>query len=163
MNGVEFKVIDTIDDAMRDAVHVQLQQFNQTENPAFWAALESAEHAARPLNVIALDTAGRVAGGLFAETRFAWMKLAIMAVRQDLRRQGIGKHLLLMAEAEALNRGCKYVFTDTMDYQAPGFYHLLGYSTAGRIEDWDSHGHAKLFLVKLLNPRPGMIQPRPTS
>jgi GNAT superfamily N-acetyltransferase len=163
MNGVEFKVIDTIDDAMRDAVHDQLRQFNQTENPSFWAVLESAEHAARPLNVIALDAAGRLAGGLFAETRLAWMKLAIMAVRQNLRRQGIGKRLLLMAEAEALNRGCKYVFADTMDYQAPGFYHRLGFSTAGRIEDWDSHGHAKIFLVKLLNLGPGMLRPRATS
>jgi predicted N-acetyltransferase YhbS len=155
MSDLQLKVIDTIDDATRDVVHEELRRFNQAKNAVFWAALECAEHAARPLNVIALDAAGRVAGGLFAETRFAWMKLAIMAVREDLRHQGIGKRLLLMAEAEAVNRGCKYAFADTMDYQAPGFYHRLGYTTSGCIDDWDSHGHAKLFLVKLLNPGTG--------
>jgi GNAT superfamily N-acetyltransferase len=150
MSDIQLELIKAVDDATRDAVHEQLRLCNLAENPVFWAALESPGHAPAPLNVIARDATGRVAGGLFAETRFAWMKLAIMAVRQDLRRQGIGKRLLLMAEAEALNRGCKYAFADTMDYQAPGFYHRLGYATAGRIEDWDSHGHAKLFLVKEL-------------
>jgi hypothetical protein len=37
-----------------------------------------------------------------------------------------------------------------MDYQAPDFYQCLGYTIAGRLDDWDSHGHAKLFLVKRL-------------
>ena len=123
-----------------------------------WAALASAEHAARPLNVIATDAGGSVAGGLFGETRFAWMKLAIMVVREDLRGQGIGKRLLLMAEGEAVKRGCKYAFADTMDYQAPGFYHGQGYTTAGRIEDWDSYGHAKYFLVKHLDAGAGTVR-----
>ena len=40
-----------------------------------------------------------------------------------------------------------------MDYQAPDFYESLGYTITGRLDDWDSHGHAKLFLVKRLITR----------
>lgn len=37
-----------------------------------------------------------------------------------------------------------------MDYQAPDFYQRAGYRVAGQLPDWDSHGHTKLFFVKLL-------------
>src|SRR5438067_231427 len=151
MSELQFEILDVAADSIiEEAVHEQLREFNRARNPVLWDALDAPEHASRPLNVVAFDAGGRVAGGLFAETRFAWMKVAIMAVRQDVRGRGIGKRLMRMAEEEAIRRGCKYAFTDTMDYQAPGFYHRLGYATAGRIEDWDSHGHAKYFLVKQL-------------
>ncbi len=64
--------------------------------------------------------------------------------------QGIGARMLQLAEAEAIRRGCQYAYVDTMDYQAPDFYQRLGYTIAGQLDDWDSHGHAKLFLVKKL-------------
>jgi GNAT superfamily N-acetyltransferase len=93
---------------------------------------------------------GNIAGGLVAETQFAWLKISIMAVREDTRDQGIGSALLLAAEAEAQQRGCRYAFVDTMDYQAPAFYERLGYRIVGQIPDWDSHGHAKIYLTKTL-------------
>jgi hypothetical protein len=54
------------------------------------------------------------------------------------------------AEQDAIRRRCKYVFLDTMDYQAPEFYQNLGYRIAGQIEDWDSHGHTKYWMVRTL-------------
>ena len=70
------------------------------------------------------------------------------AVAASARRQGIGRQLMEIAEKEAIARGCKYAFVDTIDYQSPAFYQKLGYQMAGRIPDWDSHGHAKCFLMK---------------
>ena len=87
-------------------------------------------------------------GGLFATTRFCWLKIDIMATRFDHRKQGVGRALLDRAEGVARQRGCKYVYVDTMDYQAPDFYGRLGYRVAGALSDWDSHGHTKFVLVK---------------
>ena len=58
--------------------------------------------------------------------------------------------MLQVAEAEDHRRGCQYAYVDTMDYQAQ-FYQRLSYTIAGQLDDWDSHGHAKLFLVKKLH------------
>ena len=99
---------------------------------------------------MARDGEGLLLGGLLAETQFAWMKLSIMAVVPAARGRGVGSRLLAAAEAEAVIRGCRYAYADTMDYQAPGFYQRLGYGLAGKLEGWDSHGHAKMFFTKSL-------------
>jgi len=91
-------------------------------------------------------------GGLMAETQFKWLKVLLMAVAEGHRGRGVGRGLLAIAEREASARGCEYAFLDTMEYQAPGFYQKLGYVVAGRLEDWDSHGHAKFFFTKRLSP-----------
>lgn len=151
MSEARFETGSEISPAVREAVYDQLRSFNQTANPDLWAKYEDAAHEAVPLLVIAYGVDGSVAGGLFGETQFSWFKLSIMAVRAELRKQGIGRELVERAEAEARRRGCKYVFLDTMSYQAPGFYESLGYEVVGRIEDWDSHGHTKYFFTKGLS------------
>jgi predicted N-acetyltransferase YhbS len=143
-------IVSELDDSTREIFYRELRTFNLQNNPAFWAKLESGEHESRALNVVAYDEAGKVAGGLIGSTRLSWLKIEILCVRADVRRGGIGRQLLSTAEAEAIRRGCKYAFTDTMDYQAPDFYHRLGYRSAGTIPDWDSHGHTKHFLTKNL-------------
>lgn len=90
-------------------------------------------------------------GGLFAETQLSWLRISIMAVSPEWRSQGIGAALLAEAEREAIVRGCKYAYVDTMQYQAPRFYLAHGFVIAGQIPDWDSHGHAKLYLSKRLD------------
>jgi ribosomal protein S18 acetylase RimI-like enzyme len=87
-----------------------------------------------------------------AETQLLWLKVEILSVASQFRRQGVGSRLMAIAEAEAVRRGCKYAYVDTMEYQAPSFYQALGYQIAGRLDDWDSHGHAKYFLKKTLRP-----------
>jgi predicted N-acetyltransferase YhbS len=141
-----------LDPATHEAICAPLRDHNRAHNPTWWTARDEPQNAPQPLNLVAFDPAGAVAGGLLAETQFSWLKLAILSVRPDLRRRGLGSRLLATAEAEAIRRGCTYAYADTTDYQAPAFYHRLGYATAGRLDDWDSHGHAKLFLVKRLAP-----------
>ena len=140
--------IEEPSDELREAVYVQLRTHNQTSNPEWWWARELPENDPRPLNLFAFGEDGAVTGGLFATTQFSWLKIDIMAVEKDRRGEGIGHALLAEAEEIARARGCKYAFTDTMDYQAPEFYKSAGYKVAGEIADWDSHGHRKSFFVK---------------
>jgi ribosomal protein S18 acetylase RimI-like enzyme len=71
-------------------------------------------------------------------------------VPAELRGRGIGSELLRVAEHEAVRRGCLYAYVDTMDYQSPDFYRGAGYTLVGQLDDWDSHGHAKLLFTKRL-------------
>jgi predicted N-acetyltransferase YhbS len=155
MIDLHYQTTAQVDERTREAVYEQLKTFNQTANPEFWARLDTEEGREAPLNVVAFDIDGQVAGGLFAETQLSWLKVSVMAVRIDLRGRGIGTELLQRAEREAVRRGCQYAFVDTMSYQAPGFYQKLGYRVAGQIEDWDSHGHPKYYLTKQLSSSGG--------
>ena len=132
-----------------DLVCQWLREHNWKTNPRFMELREQSEHHARPLVLLA-TTSGNVVGGLFAETQFAWLRISIMAVTPERRSQGIGSALLAAAEREAVVRGCRYAFVDTMDYQAPRFYLAHEFHIVGEIPDWDSHGHAKLYLTKQL-------------
>src|SRR5262245_32446448 len=98
-----------------DGVRRWLREFNREANAAFVEKVERAEHAARPLVVIAC-VGDEVVGGLIAETQFAWLKTSIMAVAPEWRRQGIGAALLAEAERQAADRGCLRAYVDTMEY-----------------------------------------------
>lgn len=143
--------IESIDDpseALREAIQSELRRHNQAAAPDCWAKLDDPDFDARPLNLFAFDSDGAPVGGLFAATRFAWLKIALMATLSTHRRQGIGRLLLARAEAIAHGRGCRHAYVDTMEHQAPGFYAAAGYRLAGTLPDWDSHGRAKHFFIK---------------
>ena len=63
----------------------------------------------------------------------------------------LGLALIERAEQIARERGCKYAYTDTMEYQAPGFYEKAGFRLVGTFEYWDSHGHRKFLFSKQLS------------
>ena len=134
-----------------DCVRQWLREHNWTANPTFMEQLQQPHHQAQPLILLA-TAASRVVGGLFAETQLAWLRISIMAVSPEWRSHGVGAALLAEAERQAGERGCKYAYADTMEYQAPDFYLAHGFATAGKIPDWDSHGHSKLYLSKRLKP-----------
>jgi ribosomal protein S18 acetylase RimI-like enzyme len=150
MDEPRFTLLDTVDEELKNAVIADLRHYNRSRNAAWFEALAAPGNAARPLNVFALDAAGQPLGGLLGETQLAWLKIQYVSIRADARRHGLGTRLMELAEREAASRGCKYAFLDTMSYQAPDFYQKLGYQIAGQLDDWDSHGHAKFFLVKTL-------------
>ena len=134
----------------REAIHALLRRHNHDHNPDFFHARELPENAPKPLNIAVYDNAGSVIGGLIAETEFSWLKISIMAVVEHARQRGIGRRLLEMAETEAVARGCRHAYVDTLDYQAPDFYRKFGYQTAGTLENWGSHGHTKYLFTKRL-------------
>jgi GNAT superfamily N-acetyltransferase len=147
---MRFELMDRAAVELRPQMSDPLRLYNHAQNPVFFAAREDPANAPRPMYIVLYDDAGEIAGGLIGETQFAWLKVDIVSVREDLRRQGAGTKLMRLAEIEARRRGCKYVYVDTMSYQAPEFYEKLGYETVGRIPDWDSHGHCKFHFVLAL-------------
>ena len=149
---MEYQLVATLTDEMREAVVSALRSFNRARSPAFYAARELPENVPKPLNVLAFDPSGKVVGGLIAETQFAWLKVSVVAVAETARRCGVGRRLVELAEQEAVARDCRYAFLDTMDYQAPEFHRKLGYQIASQIDDWDSHGHAQFRFTKQFGP-----------
>ncbi|MDP1586931.1 MAG: GNAT family N-acetyltransferase [Prosthecobacter sp.] len=133
-----------------DIVREWLRGHNWAVNPGFMQKLQQPEHEAKPLVLLAMAD-DRVVGGLFAETQLSWLRISIMAVSPESRSQGIGAALLAEAERQAVDRGCKHAYVDTMEYQAPRFYQTHGFMIVGQIPDWDSHGHQKLYLSKPLH------------
>lgn len=150
---VAIDVSDATTPEIVDAIGEPLREYNEAHNAGFWAARERPENAPRALTVVARDSAGQILGGLLAETQFKWLKISIMSVHSGIRGIGIGRQIVAAAEREAVTRGCQYAYVDTMSYQSPGFYEALGYAIAGRLPDWDSHGHEKLFLTKRLSEK----------
>lgn len=152
MNVVcELSDAPTADD--QESVNSILRDHNRHSTPLHWSALDNGANKAMPVNVLARSESGQVVGGLFGETQFAWLKVNVLAVRKEHRRYGVGTRIMSFAETEAVQRGCKYSFLDTMDFQAPEFYLRCGYEIVGSIPDWDSHGHTKYFLTKTLKQR----------
>jgi GNAT superfamily N-acetyltransferase len=125
-----------------------LRNFNTDSNPQFMRSLE--DGASQDFFIVARDDNGSVIGGLRGAFLHSWLKVDVMAVSPDHRRQGVGRKLVEEAEAMAVHRGCQYSYVDTMSFQAPGFYFSLGYGEAGRLQNWDSHGHDKIFMTKTL-------------
>lgn len=150
VDSFKYKLVPAMDDATRDAVLVVLQKYNRLRNPEFFERRDQPEHLPRPANAIVLDANGEVAGGLLGETQFAWLKITYLAVAEHARGQGVGRELVGMVEQEAIARGCRFSFVDTMGYQAPKFYEKLGYKVAGLLPNWDSHGNDKFFFMKQL-------------
>ena len=148
---MNFQLLTTLGDDTREAVHSLLRHYNHAHNQEFFASRELEENRPKPLNVVAYDEAGVVAGGLISETQFLWLKVSLMAVAERSRLQGIGRRLLQVAEKEAFARGCRNAYLDSMDYQAPNFYEKAGYQIAGKLENWDSRGHARYLFTKVLS------------
>ncbi len=134
--------------AEREQVMTWLREFNEAENGEFMNSL--ANGAEQDLFMVARDGDGAVTGGLQGTLLHRWLKIGLMAVSPGRRGQGIGRSLVCAAEDFASRRGCQYSYVDTMSYQAPAFYSELGYCESGRLKDWDSHGHDKVFFTKSL-------------
>jgi GNAT superfamily N-acetyltransferase len=148
MASVDFVLHQDLGDARIDEVRAILRAHNVETNPAFMRELEASP--ATPLVVLGLTLQGSVAGGLIGATRGRWLKIDIMGVRPELRREGVGSEMLQAAEVAAAARGCDRVYLETMEHQAPAFYAACGYERRCELDDWDSHGHAKHIYVKQL-------------
>ena len=128
-----------------------LKEFNHSTNDKFMKALDGG--AEEPFFLVAKNADGNVLGGVTGTVMLKWLKIYVTAVDPQCRGQGIGRELMLGAEAYGRGKGCAHIYVDTMSFQAPGFYQKLGYREVGRYADWDSHGHDKVFLAKDLEPR----------
>ena len=100
----------------------------------------------RPLAVVA-RRAGELVGGLVGHTHWGWLFVRQLWTAEEARGKGLGRRLMLAAEAEARARGCQHAHLDTFSFQALGFYARLGYRVFGQLEDYPA-GHTRYFLEK---------------
>ena len=118
-----------------------LQAFNRKHT--------GAEDSFEPVIIFLRDDDGTIRGGLLGEMYWGWLHVVILWLHEDERGQGYGGQLMRMAEDLARGRGCHHAHLDTLSFQAPGFYHKLGYEEFGRLEDLP-RGHSRIFLYKAL-------------
>jgi ribosomal protein S18 acetylase RimI-like enzyme len=104
----------------------------------------------RALVLAARNQEDNIIAGLVGVTYWGWLHIEILWVDESLRKQGIGEKLLERAEAEALQRGCRYSHLETHTFQALGFYEKHGYQVFGELPDLPG-GYTKYFLKKNLN------------
>jgi ribosomal protein S18 acetylase RimI-like enzyme len=70
-------------------------------------------------------------------------------VHASHRGSGLGRKLLVAAEAQARQRGCTRLIVSTHSFQAPGFYERLGYKQQAVVHDHPV-GHSNIFYAKAL-------------
>jgi GNAT superfamily N-acetyltransferase len=106
----------------------------------------------RMLGVFLRDEAGVIVAGATGHTWGEAGELRQVWVAPSLRGRGVGRRLMMEAEAEALRRGCRQLVLTTYSFQAPEFYRKLGFEVVSEILDWP-RGHSHLTLRKCLAPR----------
>ena len=102
-----------------------------------------------PLNIYLEDEEGNLMAGMVAETFGNWLEIEYLYVSDDLRGQGIGSKILETAENESRNRGCKYSFVDTFNFQAPKFYKKHGYKEVFALKKYPYTGERYYYTKEL--------------
>ena len=97
----------------------------------------------------ATDASGELVGGLTGYSQLGWMFIQYLAVAPAGRGKGLGREMMLRAEAIARERGLSGIWVDTYEFQAPEFYLRLGYTEYGRLPKVGAHA-SRIWLFKLL-------------
>jgi len=140
MNDLTMKLEADASPADQEAVLAGLRAHNRRFAP---------DPGWRPLTVLLRDAAGGIRGGLMGESGWEWLHIEFLWVDAAVQRRGYGRAMLALAEAEAVRRGCRAVFLDTHDFQAPAFYQAQGYEVFGVLDDYP-RGFRRHFLRKSL-------------
>lgn len=104
----------------------------------------------REFTVRAEDADGHLLAGLSGWTWGTCAGIAMVWVREDHRRGGLGGQLLAAAEQVSRERGCTRLTVSSFTFQAPAFYERYGFVETGRTEGLPVEGHADVHFVKLL-------------
>ena len=102
-----------------------------------------------PLNICLEDELGNLVAGMVAETFGNWLEIEYLYVSDDLRGQGIGSKILETAENESRNRGCKYSFVDTFNFQATKFYEKHAYKEVFTLKKYPYTGERYYYTKEL--------------
>lgn len=128
----------------------------EEERQAILAALVAHNDSAvgptrrRQVAIVVRDEAGAITGGLWGMIGYRWLFIQYLALPPASRGQGIGRRLMLQAEAEARAEDCIGIWLDTFSFQARGFYEKLGYRVFGDIPDFPP-GQTRFFLTKRID------------
>jgi GNAT superfamily N-acetyltransferase len=136
---VKIDLVTEPNEALRRAIQAPLSAYND-------ALGGPSGHQTLALAV--RDGSGAVCGGFWGHTAYGWLYTQLLAVPAAARGQGLGRALLLAAEAEARKRGCAQAWVDTI-FGARGFYERLGYTMFGELAEHPP-GFTRSFLKKAL-------------
>lgn len=123
-----------------EEIHSQLKKYNSLKR-------EASESI--PLGIFYEEADGTKKAGLTGELFGNWLCVEYLWVSEELRGQGLGSRLLEQAEKEAVSHKAKYVFVDTFDFQAPGFYVKHGYEEVFKLRNYPYTG-ARYYYIKHL-------------
>ena len=140
---MNLQVVVTDQDAPdeRKAILDRLIAFNDENAPAT---------ELRPLGLLLKDSDKHTVGGLWGHSLYEWLFVELLFIPEPLRRAGLGRSLMLQAEAIAGERNCIGVWLDTFAFQALPFYQKLGYTVFGELQD-HPRGISQYWLQKRLN------------
>jgi GNAT superfamily N-acetyltransferase len=136
---VSLQLASVVDESARALIQERLDRYNDTRTGI---------SDVTPLDVHVVDEAtGQVIGGLVGRTSLGVFFVDYFFLPESHRRQGHGRRIMALAEAEAVRRGCRKAVLFTMLIHAPAFYESLGYQAFGRVES-NPPGNARLFMRK---------------
>ncbi len=104
----------------------------------------------REFTVQVHDGDGELVAGLSGWTWGTCAGIAMVWVREDARRSGLGARMLEAAESVARDRGCRQVLVSSFTFQAPDFYARHGYVEFARSEGLPVEGSADVHFAKQL-------------
>ena len=96
---------------------------------------------------IVLRRDGKILGGAVAMINLDWAYVGTLWVDDSLRGKGVGKRLMMAVESYAHQQGLNGVYLYTIDFQAPDFYHKIGYEVLGTLAN-RPHGHTATYYAK---------------
>ena len=102
-----------------------------------------------PLCILARTDEERLLGGLNGVIHWRWLYIRHLWVAAAARGEGLGRQLIVAAEAEARLRNCIGVYIDTFDPRVARYYEKAGFIRIGAIADFPPGGQ-RIYLSKHL-------------
>ncbi|QLE84199.1 MULTISPECIES: GNAT family N-acetyltransferase [Shewanella] len=137
-NSATLNTINQQDDAVFEQLVAGVRQFNVEH---------MGDEKSQPLMVVARDEHGVLIGGVAGCTIYRNYLIEVVWVAENQRGSGLGKRLMMQAEAEAKSRGCVVAQLDTLGFQAQPFYQKLGFEVVGEVPELVA-SPARYFMLK---------------
>jgi GNAT superfamily N-acetyltransferase len=135
--NVTIEVADWIDTEFDVEVSGGLAAFNA-------ASLGASAQRDLAVSIYAGD---ELVGGLAGFTAWDWLFVKWLWIRDDARGQGLGARAVDAAEREAIKRGCRAAWLDTLNPEARRLYERCGFVVFGELPDFFA-GHTRFFMQK---------------
>lgn len=74
-----------------------------------------------------IDDNGFIVGVCVVQLFFGGLHIKYLLVHEEYRMKGIARRLMEHVFQFGKEQGCKFVFVETMSFQAPAFYQKLGF------------------------------------
>jgi ribosomal protein S18 acetylase RimI-like enzyme len=126
--GQDFEITSDPDNpALREFLDEGINEFNRQHTGI--RAFQRVGFAVR-------DAEGRIVGGVHGWIWGEWYYVQSLFVVEAARGQGLARHLMEAAEAEAIRLGARHAYLETRTFQARPLYEKLGYRVTGEIEGY---------------------------